>query len=291
MTSKILIQRRLGLDDWMILVAAHLSIASLACLLISVNYGFGLHLWGFDTSYHFAQALKFFYIEQILYAIITGITKLSILIFFLSIFQQSRSFRIAAKLVFASIACSTTVYIFGLAFQCIPVPLSWDKDIKDGKCLNFNNLAYSGAAITIAQDVATLILPIPQLHTLQVDVYKRIGLAIMFTVGSLGCVASMVRLKFLIDYGISTGEAADPTYTTAPAIAWSGIEAGAAIVCACLPSTRNLYRRIASQLFPRLSLSLSSLNRFRVKQVTSITQNSRPRNESEIELSRTGAEP
>lgn len=129
------------------------------------------------------------------------------------------------------------------------------------------------------------------------------------SIPSSGCVASMVRLKFLIDYGISTGEAADPTCklaakellfhpadhsfmtdTTAPAIAWSGIEAGAAIVCACLPSTRNLYRRIASQLFPRLSLSLSSLNRFRVKQVTSITQNSRPRNESEIELSRTGGE-
>ncbi|EOD43373.1 putative integral membrane protein [Neofusicoccum parvum UCRNP2] len=94
-------------------------------------------------------------------------------------------------------------------------------------------------------------LPIPQLRTLKIDIYKRIGLIIMFSVGSLGCIASMVRLKFLIDYGISTGQAADPTYTTVPAIAWSGIEASAAIVAACLPTVRLLFRHISSKLRSR----------------------------------------
>lgn len=291
--AKIWIKKKLSMDDWLILVAALLSAASLASVLISVAHGFGLHLWQFDTSYNFAQALKYFYVEQILYAFITGITKLSLIIFFLQIFR-SRGFGIAAKIVFASVACSTTVYIFTLSLQCIPVPYTWDKDIAGGKCLHFNNLAYSGAAITIAQDVATLMLPIPQLRTLKIDVYKRIGLIIMFSVGSLGCVASMVRLKFLIDYGISTGQAADPTYTTVPAIAWSGIEASAAIVASCLPTIRLLFRHISSTLSPRLTKTfgssrstgyparLSSFGRNNPrKQVSLPTETG---NESEIEL-------
>ncbi|KAK7722984.1 hypothetical protein SLS57_004840 [Botryosphaeria dothidea] len=104
----------------------------------------------------------------------------------------------------------------------------------------------------------------------------------------------MVRLKFLIDYGISTGQAADPTYTTVPAIAWSGIEASAAIVASCLPTIRLLFRHISSTLSPRLTKTfgssrstgyparLSSFGRNNPrKQVSLPTETG---NESEIEL-------
>lgn len=67
--------------------------------------------------------------------------------------------------------------------------------------------AYSAAGMVIASDIMTVVLPLPVVRRLNMGVKRKIGVMAMFTLGSAGCVFSIVRLHSLIYYGKSL----DPT--------------------------------------------------------------------------------
>lgn len=76
------------------------------------------------------------------------------------------------------------IYLGLLAFQCIPLSSIWDKNVT-GKCLNLKATGYSGAAFSIVEDFAILLMPIPELLKLQLNRRKKIALSFMFSLGSL----------------------------------------------------------------------------------------------------------
>ena len=112
------------------------------------------------------------------------LTKVAILIFYLRIFPR-RWFQISAKLVLVFVVLSGVVILLLQIFQCLPVAFNWDKTISGAKCLDVNALTYTHAGITIAQDLLLLVLPLPELATLQLERNKKIGLILMFQVGAL----------------------------------------------------------------------------------------------------------
>jgi hypothetical protein len=110
--------------------------------------------------------------------------KISILLFYLRIFP-GRAFRIATYTILGFVALSSIIVIFLQIFQCTPIAYNWDRSIKGGKCLNVNALTYSHAGMTIFQDFAILLLPIPELLGLKMEIKKKLGVIFIFQIGLL----------------------------------------------------------------------------------------------------------
>ena len=156
--------------------------------------------------------------DESLYLIILPLTKISILLFYLRIFPRRRfQYTTIATLVF--VALSGFVILLLQIFQCLPVAYNWDKNIRNAKCLNVNALTYTHAGLSIGQDLLILVLPISELVKLQLGRTQRLGLLFVFQIGALyvdqlhsrtsrpltyqysACITSMIRLRFLTQFG------------------------------------------------------------------------------------------
>ena len=124
------------------------------------------------------------YIAENIYVAVLAITKLSILAFYLRIFQHEKIFCIAAKTISSLIILSTFLISILTIFQCHPIPYFWNRDLK-GTCIDVNALGYANSAMSIIQDVSIVALPIPVVCGLQLNLKKKVGVGIMFALGGL----------------------------------------------------------------------------------------------------------
>jgi hypothetical protein len=131
--------------------------------------------------------LQLYYIDNLIYLSIIGITKLSVLIFYLRIFP-SQAFKVACHVIISWIGFWTVVIVLVSSLRCIPVPflwVGWTGTITNETCLNVNALIYSSSAINITQDVMVLLLPFPWLVKLNVSLRKKISILLIFSLGIL----------------------------------------------------------------------------------------------------------
>lgn len=103
--------------------------------------------------------------------------------FYYRVFSNPR-FRLVAKFFFVFMIGHAAIYFFVVVFQCLPVEAIWDRSVK-GHCLNISVIGYTGAGLTILEDVVLVLMPIPELMKLKLGVQKKLGLVLMFTMGSL----------------------------------------------------------------------------------------------------------
>ncbi|TLD11905.1 hypothetical protein PspLS_11259 [Pyricularia sp. CBS 133598] len=235
-----------GEDDWFILAALVLGIPNtivIVCGLVDAG-GLGLDIWMLDPETINAFG-KYFYATEIMYFAEVTLLKMSLLWFYLRIFP-SRGVRLA---LWATIAFNIA---YGLAFflvgvlQCQPISYFWTKwdGEHQGTCVDINAVAWSNAGISIALDIWMLAVPLSQLQALRLNWKKKVGVALMFCVGTLVTVVSILRLQSLVAFARSD----NPTMDSWDVTSWSVIEINVGIMCACLPSLRLLLVRI----FPRL---------------------------------------
>lgn len=126
-------------------------------------------------------------------------------------------------------------------FICVPVQKLWYPDIP-GRCINQVGTWIANALSTIISDLATLILPIPQVWKLQLKTTEKIAITCAFGLGSFVIFASAYRFSVLFSY-----TAADPTYTLAHTVGWTAIEMSAGIVSACLPTMGPAFQFIGKK--------------------------------------------
>jgi hypothetical protein len=85
------------------------------------------------------------------------------------------------------IFCATSGFAFLIVtiFQCHPVSYVWNKDLHNGKCVNFNSATWANAGINIFQDILIVGLPISEVRGLKLGQRQKIGLYAMFGLGGL----------------------------------------------------------------------------------------------------------
>ena len=75
--------------------------------------------------------------------------------------------------VLSWVALSGIVSIFVQIFQCIPIDFIWEGwkkgEFGPYKCLDINALGFTTAAMSIAQDIAIIAMPLPLLARLNVS--------------------------------------------------------------------------------------------------------------------------
>lgn len=126
---------------------------------------------------------KWLIVAEILYAFNLGWTKLSLLLMYYRIFRVPYFKKMAWAVgifVMAWVVCITFLFIF----ICVPVEKLWYPDIP-GRCINQVATWIANAASTLLTDVIILMMPMPQLWSLQLTTREKIGLTCAFGLGSL----------------------------------------------------------------------------------------------------------
>ncbi|KAF4424765.1 Satratoxin biosynthesis SC1 cluster protein 4 [Colletotrichum fructicola] len=224
-------------DDALIVAAIVIAIAPFSLVIIMATMGFGTHLYDLQSG-QLTKILQLLYAAEIVYVFVLLFAKLSLVTFYLRIFTVPR-FRMAAYSLIAFLVLGQVIIGFLTIFSCHPIELFWNKDIHTGGCLDINQLAYANSALAILQDLIILALPIAMLPGLQMNKNKKISVAVIFLLGSVGFISTIIRLQVLAVFGNSI----DPTWDYVPVVWWTTIELGVVIVCACLPMIRNLVEK------------------------------------------------
>lgn len=175
---------------------------------------------------------------EILYVAALALTKASLVFMYLRIFSAYRPFQLASYAMLVFIALPSLIIILVTILSCRPVAYFWNRDLE-GHCLDVTALAYANSGFAVAQDLLLIILPICMLWNLNMNRRKKVLIALMFAVGSLGLVATFVRLSTLHVFG----DLEDPTWDYVPVVYWTVVELAAGMICSCLPAIRILLER------------------------------------------------
>jgi hypothetical protein len=183
---KLLATRSLASDDYVVLFLLLISIPSIAVTHYgTVPNGIGRDIWTL-TPAQITHFLYFFYVMAILYFAQVMLIKICLLLFYLRIFPA----RPVRRLLWGTVGFSIFFGVFFVVlaiFQCTPISFFWEQwdHEHEGKCLNSNAIAWANAGISIALDVWMLAIPLAQLKTLNLHWKKKIGVGLMFCVGTL----------------------------------------------------------------------------------------------------------
>lgn len=228
-----LISRRISIrhispDDYVIVFALLLSYGDCICQFVGVHYGLGQHI-GQVGKEDEVRYLIILYILQLFWNTTLPAIKVSILLFYRRLFPVRRLL-IASSVIGAIVTAWYIAIQITAIFQCLPIHYYWRR-VGQGHCIQTTNFYIILASLNLATDVAVLILPIPFIWHLQVRKSKKLSLSVIFLLGSLVCVTSIVRLQTLTEI-----DTQDITWSNAYPGLWTAIEASLGIVAACLPS-------------------------------------------------------
>ncbi|KAL6715466.1 hypothetical protein ACLMJK_006427 [Lecanora helva] len=229
-------------DDWVILAA-----------LIIFTALFGVDIWhvvGGQLGKHAIRVtpheimifLKSLYVFNPLYTNIIPLVKISILLLYKRLFPLDRVHLIIYILVgiLVGFEISTTfVDIFG----CHPIAAAWNKKIPHSHCVVPQTLYMATAGINLATDVIILCIPMPLVWGLRLSVKRKVGVSLIFVLGSLVCVTTIFRIAtfhYINGYDI--------TWSYINTAYWTYSELVLSFICACVPTFRPVLKALSANI-------------------------------------------
>ncbi|KAF5871037.1 putative integral membrane protein [Botrytis fragariae] len=230
----------LGLDELFILIAAILSIAYTAVIIVEVNNNFyGQHVHKSDPE-HLEAYLKGLYALALLYPIALSTSKLSLLALYWRVFAATGG---KVPILFAGAingAWGVAALFVGI-FSCRPIEAFWNTAIA-AKCIDYPVFFTSNEAFTIAFDIVVLSIPVWFIAQIKRSIGERITISSTFLLGLVVTVVSAIRLWRLVVAQRLPGF--DPTFNEVDAGLWAIIELNLWILVASIPTFRPLLGQI-----------------------------------------------
>ncbi|KAF2503195.1 hypothetical protein BU16DRAFT_448722 [Lophium mytilinum] len=239
--SRTILRRTLGIDDWIMLGAAVLVLASTIMTCISTGPAF-------HTGYHICEALAYSPMRslatQVFFAAITTLTKMSVCFTYLRIFPSQLNKHFCWTMICYEV-CWFMGMFFGTIFQCSPVASYYSPEkYPNHTCVNQPVFSYATAALNSFSDFIIFLWPIRDLWLVQIPMKQRLGLILMFGFGVIVCIAGICRVWFMSVY-YSTY---DVPYNGATLTTITAIEMTVGIICGCITGCKPLM----SKLFPKI---------------------------------------
>lgn len=239
------ILRVLGAADWLVAVALLLSVGFTVCVILQIYAGNGLHYWELSVD-QLQLIYKLLYVTSILYGIATVLTKVSILLLFLAVFNITTLRRITYGVL-------ATVTVWGLwvalsnAFFCTPVRAFWNWTIPRDRC-HFDRIKwFVEMYFHIALDFVIFILPMPLIRSMTIPRRQKYWLYFVFALGFCVCIVAMVRLYYM--YHAATSP--DLTYDNNMIIILCFVELNLSIAIPCLITLKPLVDKVFPWLLAR----------------------------------------
>lgn len=217
----------LGLDDWSMIATLAISTTNTVIIVTgAIKNGLGKDIWTLRPE-EITKMLQSFYIMASLYFSELMLLKLSLIFFYIRVFPSQGAQRLLWGTVVFTILWGV-LYVFIAIFQCRPINYFWTKwdGLHKGHCMDINAITSSNAAISIVLDFWSLGIPLWQLWGLKMHWKKKMGVALMFCVGTFITVVSILRLQALVHFAASS----NVSWEFFDVSMWSTIEVGVGIM-------------------------------------------------------------
>ncbi|KAL3463056.1 hypothetical protein BJX64DRAFT_287791 [Aspergillus heterothallicus] len=230
-----------GWDDLFLLLSLLADYAFFGILIVEHTHGLGKpQVTLTQSTYH--NQLKMLWISVPVYNLTLNLTKISMVLLYMRLFS-TRTYRVLLWILLLLIVCSGLWMFIGTLLICIPVQAFWDQSIPH-TCLSREVVWFLNAALQIAGDLILVVVPMPQLMKLRIPSRQKACLMFIFALGFFVCATSAVRLHTLV----LLTRATDYSRWNGIVAVWSFVECNVAIVCASLPT----FRQLIIQKFPRI---------------------------------------
>ena len=215
-----------------------------------VENGLGRDMWTLKAN-QITNVLYFYFLGEIFYVLALGISKISILFFYLRVFPCKDFRRIIYGVMGLSVAY-TVAFFIATTFQCTPVSYAWTQwdGLHQGRCNDIHLQGWIAAGINIILDTIVMVLPLKHLVKLNMNLKKKLMVMTMFSVGIIVIFTSSMRLYSLAHFANSK----NITWDYVEAGYWSLIEIDVSIICGCMPALRLL----VSKMWPTIKLTFQS---------------------------------
>jgi hypothetical protein len=217
----------LGIDDWTILATLIVGTACTAATIGgTIKHGLGKDLWTLEPKEITTMLLYFDVVASLYFSSLT-LLKLSIILFYIKIFPNEGAQRLLKGTAAFTLIWGVTYVIIAI-FQCQPISYFWNKwdGLHEGKCLNINAITSSNAGISIVLDFWSLGIPLWQLRGLKMHWKKKVGVTLMFGVGTFVTIVSILRLQALVHFTKSI----NVSWEFYDVSMWSTIELGVGVM-------------------------------------------------------------
>ena len=179
--------KSLSADDWLMCIVVLVGIATNVFQIKgTVANGMGKDIWTL-TPPMITQFSRFFFFAEISYFFELTMIKMSITIFYLRLFTAP----IVRKLLWTTMVFTGVVGAVSLSLgivQCNPLASmdsTWNRSPHHESCIDNNTLAWANAGVSIGLDLWMIAIPLSQIRKLQLDWKRKVGAAMMFSVGIL----------------------------------------------------------------------------------------------------------
>ncbi|KAI1802874.1 hypothetical protein F4811DRAFT_527317 [Daldinia bambusicola] len=183
------------------------------------------------------EILRISWICEFTFGVVITTVKLSILWFFYTIFSVNKTFQKTTYIVATLCILWYIITTFIILFQCKPIDAFWNQLNSPLFCINSTHFLLGHETANLFLDVVILCMPLGMLNKLQLSLPRKISLWIIFALGGLVCVASIIRLRAIYPLPNPTKD-----FNFGQLILWAEIQSGLAIVCACLPTLGPLVK-------------------------------------------------
>ncbi|UDD57897.1 hypothetical protein AFCA_005372 [Aspergillus flavus] len=137
------------------------------------------------------------------------------------------------------ITLPSLILVFLYLFGCQPVAKAWDSTITEGHCVDRLSIMLASSVLNVITDFLMIIAPIPLIWKLNMRVWQKLGVTLMFFLGGITIITSIFR-AITVDNLLYEG---DHPYRMAVPILWANAETVLVIICDCLPSLRPFLHR------------------------------------------------
>ncbi|KAF1961219.1 hypothetical protein CC80DRAFT_488548 [Byssothecium circinans] len=281
---------KLSLNDWLTIPALLLNIGMATAMFYGVGKDFmfsrtvtqlpGPELVGkILKAYSTIKQIEFAVILMSLTAL--ALIKVSFLLFYKLVFvyDKWRFFdprNMLMNLLIATIIIWDIGFSLTLILSCRGksgrVSTYWDtKTSKEltSKCINPFVYMYALSISDFITDAIIILIPIPMVWKLHLPTRRKFGVSLIFLLGSLAALASLIRLIWMADMmaiGTNPSKHPDPLTMLSNELFWYVIESELALLAVCLPALSGLRRtrpvnNIVRSVQSKLSLRSSGSDR------------------------------
>ncbi|KAI1144247.1 hypothetical protein F5Y05DRAFT_364115 [Hypoxylon sp. FL0543] len=265
----------LGKDDYCLFLGYVMYICYAISFGFSTRYGQGRHMLLLTNVRAFAISNI---LDMSFYTWGMACIKFSILFLYYRIFRTAR-FRKALFVIGAIVTAWALQAFFLSIFNCYPIEIAWDHDIK-GTCIDYGKVTLITGILNVIIDFILLAAPMPLLWKLQMPKRKKILLSCVFAAGCVACVVSIARLFYAREVVVSY----DASWDNVTAGILSGLEMCTGIVACCAMTYRPLVEKLMGNVTRDTSTSGASRQGWsKINVQHEIEMTSKPCNKSSTE--------
>ncbi|APA07333.1 hypothetical protein SS1G_13103 [Sclerotinia sclerotiorum 1980 UF-70] len=241
MYTRYYIVQATGYDDWLIVASILLFIGYTSFCTVAAVYGLGSHFLDI-TEAQFVLSNKMEVAGQTCNIIAIATSKSSVAVFLLRLvvvpWHKVFLWACIVSTFIVCIICATLDF-----FQCSPMPAIFNPSIPHTVNFNFTANAIFSGGYTALMDFVLALFPWYFLAGVRIRRKERLTISFGLTLGVFAGICGIVRA---VELG-GLASRSDYTYDTVPLILWGSSELLVAIVCACIPVLRPLYKQLRGQ--------------------------------------------